>query len=614
MQFFPTVLMRYILTASILLMLLLISGCQNLSSIDAKLDPSIDQIQQFLKKAKKSSGAQRADWLLLASESLLIKKRTDKALAVLNTVNSKELSVNAFQLYHLLMAEALSAADRTAQALYQYHQINQPELLKKYQQIRFYRNYAGLLNVLLRHYDSALQRIALAEFLTDELEIEENRELLWISLMQVSNLEVYRTSLNGFLVSGWLELANLAKLYADQPDVLLTQLEQWRSLYSTHPAYLQMPIDMARAMAARSYQPQRIALLLPESGSLAVSANQIRDGFLSAIFQLPMDLRPELQFYDTSNFADILAIYQKAIDQGANLVIGPLHRDAVQLLASREIFPVPVLTINRLNDDLYLPDNFYQFGLPVEDEARLAAIRAWEDGLRKALVLVPTGTVGERTNTAFTEQFEKLGGEIQQLISYNNGDDYSRAVQALLGVDKSIERHQQLERRFGITLEYDARRRQDSDFIFFKASFNQARRIKPFIDFYYAQDLPLYSTSSIYSGKEDTLLDRDLNDVLFCDIPWLLSEDTEITEQRNIITAIWPDSAASSLARFFALGYDLFTLIPDLNKLRNFPHYQKQGLSGSLSVDQLGHIQRNLSWAKFINGKAVLLDQTTTIR
>ncbi|MFT5519941.1 MAG: outer membrane PBP1 activator LpoA protein [Enterobacterales bacterium] len=598
------------ITVSVLLcaLFMALTGCGSTSSISNQ-SSSADKAQYYLGQAQNSSGEKQANWLLLASEALLAQKRTDKALNILNSVNRNTLNITGLQLHHLLTAQALVLANREQQALAQYNQIKEPTLLKTYQQINFHRDYANLLDSLSRFYEGSLQRIALSGFLKDELEIEENNELLWQSLMLVSNINIYRNSLNSMLVSGWLELASLAKNYAEQPDILVANLEQWRTIYKEHPANKQLPIDMARAEAARSYRPDVIALLLPESGSLASSAKQIRDGFLAAVYNIPAEQRPEILFYDSSQTSNIQLLYQKAVDQGATFVIGPLRRESVNELAKLEVFPVPVMTINRLDDDLFLPKNFYQFGLPVEDEARQAAIKAWEDGLSRAIVLVPSGVIGERTSKAFSEQFERLGGETQQIINYGDDNDYARAVQELLGVDKSLARHSRLQQLMAIPLKYESRRRQDSDFLFFKASVNQARRIKPFIDFYYAHDLALYSTSSIYNGKDEPQLDNDLNKVLFCDIPWLLSDEYAINSTKNRISELWPNSTKTSSARLFALGHDLFTLIPDLSKLRNFPQFQIQGLSGTLSVDQLGHIQRTLSWAKFENGKAILLSK-----
>ncbi|RLA05314.1 MAG: hypothetical protein DRQ47_01485 [Gammaproteobacteria bacterium] len=588
--------------------ILLLSACVSPSSLKNAEDDSSALAQHYIDKARKADDKDRSNWLLLASEELIIQQRTDKAMAVLNNIDPDELTNRETNFYHLLMAQALFSAKRYQQSLTQYIQIAQPSLLDTKQQIAYFSGYAELLAILEMHYESALKRIALSEYLTDQLDIEENRELLWTSLIQVENLAIYKNSLNSFLVSGWIELADLAKVYAEQPEILLTKFEQWRNFYNEHPANIQLPIDMARAAAARSYQPSVIALLLPENGKLANSAMQIRNGFLTAIYKVPEAKRPRVLFFDSSGSSDIKALYQKAIDQGAHFVIGPLRKESVADLASLEVFPIPVMAINRLDNELLLPENFYQFGLPVEDEARQAAIKAWEDGLSRAIILVPNGQVGERTSKAFTEQFERMGGETYQTVQYHGEKDYARAVQTLLGVDKSVSRYRKLQQTLGIPLKHNARRRQDPDFLFFKASANQARRIKPFIDFYYAHDLPLYSISSIYNGKVDPQLDRDLDKVLFCDIPWLLSESRENTMDKKQVSAIWPNSTYSHQGRFFALGYDLYTLIPDLNKLRNFPQYQKAGLSGKLSVDQLGHIQRTLSWAKFVNGKAIQIE------
>ncbi len=583
--------------------LFLLSSCVTSPKTDT--DPNSLQAQNYLNKAKKTSGSTRADWLLLAAESLYINHRTDKALNVLDSISTTNLNSDSGQFYHLLMGQSLFSASRHQQALAQFSKINQPDSLKQHQQIAYHRDYGELLSILTHHYDSALQRIQLAELLIDQLEIDENTELLWIALMQVENLQVYQNSLNSYTINGWLELADLAKTYANQPDTLLEKLEFWHNRFNDHPANKQLPIDMARAEAARSYQPDQIAVLLAENGRMASSAKQVRDGFLTAIYQLSKQDRPEIVFYDTSSDVEINELYQQAIDEGASFVIGPLDKKLVQKLSNQEYYPVPVLAINRLTDEKPMADNFYQFGLPVEDEAIQAASKAWDDGLTRAIVLVPNNGIGNRTSDAFTTQFERLGGSVQQVVNYNSDDDLSRAVQALLGVDKSIERFSQLRQLFRMRAHHEARRRQDADFIFFKASVKQARSIKPFIDYYFAHDLPVYSTSSIYSGKNEPLLDSDLNNILFCDIPWLLSDDFFIQNKKQQVASIWPKATESNSARLFALGHDLFTLIPELSKLKNFPQYRKHGLSGQLSVDEFGHVNRELSWAKFKKGKPV---------
>ncbi|HRE30628.1 MAG TPA: penicillin-binding protein activator, partial [Candidatus Berkiella sp.] len=64
--------------------------------------------------------------------------------------------------------------------------------------------------------------------------------------------------------------------------------------------------------------------------------------------------------------------------------------------------------------------------------------------------------------------------------------------------------------------------RQDVDVIVMAAPPAQARQLKPLFDFYYAEDVPVLATSSIYSGSQNPRSDRDVNGVVFCDMPWLL--------------------------------------------------------------------------------------------
>ncbi|WP_404854442.1 penicillin-binding protein activator, partial [Escherichia coli] len=45
----------------------------------------------------------------------------------------------------------------------------------------------------------------------------------------------------------------------------------------------------------------------------------------------------------------------------------------------------------------------FQFGLAAEDEARAVASRAWGDGMRRAVALVPRGEWGDRVLAAFSQ-------------------------------------------------------------------------------------------------------------------------------------------------------------------------------------------------------------------
>jgi len=74
------------------------------------------------------------------------------------------------------------------------------------------------------------------------------------------------------------------------------------------------------------------------------------------------------------------------VDEGAELIIGPLGREQVSQLSALEQLPVPTLAVN-YSEDSEPAGNLYQFGLSAEDEARQVAQRAWVEGHRTAMIL-----------------------------------------------------------------------------------------------------------------------------------------------------------------------------------------------------------------------------------
>jgi outer membrane PBP1 activator LpoA protein len=157
----------------------------------------------------------------------------------------------------------------------------------------------------------------------------------------------------------------------------------------------------------------------------------------------------------------------------------------------------------------------------------------------------------------------------------------------------------------------EARRRQDIDFIFLAASNRNARLIKPVLDFFYAQNLPVYSTSRIFSGKLDPINDADLERIRFPDMPWMIATNVELESLRTFLQGAWPNRE-TSYNRLYGIGMDVFSILPRLQQMRNNPQLYYQGLSGNLSIDENGTINRQMLWARFSKGRPTLLDQQLT--
>ncbi len=140
--------------------------------------------------------------------------------------------------------------------------------------------------------------------------------------------------------------------------------------------------------------------------------------------------------------------------------------------------------------------------------------------------------------------------------------------------------------------------------IFLAATHRSARSIMPAFKFHHAGDLPVYSTSHVYTGKINRELDRDLNGLIFCDLPWVLQNDSPLAKA---FSKNWPQQ--ENLTRLFALGIDAYHLIYNLDYLKNNDYAFYDGQTGNIQLDDHNRITRKLLWAKFKNGTAVLFER-----
>ncbi|MGD9000886.1 MAG: penicillin-binding protein activator, partial [Granulosicoccaceae bacterium] len=261
-------------------------------------------------------------------------------------------------------------------------------------------------------------------------------------------------------------------------------------------------------------------------------------------------------------------------------------------------FPVPVLALNDI-PGYDTPTNLYLFALSPEDEARQVAEHIWLNGHSRGVALYPQGAWGKRLFDAFQQRWQQLGGELIDGVAYDStGKDFASPVRTLLAIDESHQRHRRIENTMVQKLKFEMRRRQDIDFVFFAANPTHARQLRPQFDFYNAAGLPLYTTSHVYTGKPDRRADRDMNGVVFGDMPWTLKADTPLRER---VQNLWADQR-QAFTRLFAFGIDAYRLLPQLQRLAQYPFTRLAGATGSLRIDETARVRRGLSWAEFRAG------------
>ena len=444
-------------------------------------------------------------------------------------------------------------------------------------------------------------------WLNDPQSIDRNRRQLWAGLL-VSDVGVLRSAADVSYdrqTRGWLVLGVLANTTGQQGIGWGNGVIRWQQNYADHPA-IGIISDLSLAHDVLLNYPRQIALLLPLTGGNASAGNAIKNGFLGAYFSAVsgLDSAQQIRFYDVNEYGGSRNAYSQAVIDGADFVVGPLLRRSVGDLATELILPVPVLTLNYMSGNVPAPQGFYQFALSPEDEAASAAARAMHDGWLRAVALVPANDWGRRVLTSFATEFEALGGTLLDYMNYEPAvQDFAFEIEGLMSLSQSVQRYQRLRANIGGPLQFDPRRRQDVDFVFLAADAKAGRLIKSQLKFHYAGELPVYSTSFIYSldGRSDS----DLNDVMFAETPWIISPPAWIADYPGLYAEFWP--AEKRLTRLHAMGYDAYHLVGSLYDARDTPMDEIIGATGRLYLDADGRVHRKLAWARFDRGQPIPL-------
>ena len=408
-------------------------------------------------------------------------------------------------------------------------------------------------------------------------------------------------------VRGWLEAAAVALDNSRNPTLGATRLAAFRARYPSHPALTALSaepgVGMPETVASLEAAPH-VALILPLTGRTSAPAAQIRDGFMTAYYEVPAVTRPRLRIYDSAvtSIADTIA---QANTAGATFIVGPLTREEVvaagELLTTRP----PILALNFLPADRPTPERYFQFALSPEDDARAVARYIGATGRRRGVVLSPEGDWGTRVATAFDEELRSAGGFLlgQATFGGTARNDFTASITQVLRTDDSNVRHQRIQATLGQKLDFEPRRRPDIQFIFAPSQPGAARQLRPQLRFHLAGDIPTYTLGDAYEPHPTA--NQEIDGVMFPDMPWMLGEEGLSGEVREEARQAFGDSARNR-GRLFAFGYDAFRIATSLQ--RGAP-INPQGLTGTLSIDAQGRVRRELQWVRIKNGAPVPLER-----
>jgi len=576
-------------------------------AIDTQTPEVKEYPDQFLQLAEQSSGAEKDQYLLHAAELFIKLGDYSSARSTLALINIELADASVLRAHQIYSAEiALGTGDpRLALKLLPFSSI-----LPTDQQIKVYQIRAQAFLHAGYPVESVKTRVQMDALLTDETQLKNNHQAIWETLSLLPETTLHQLSLTPLhpVFLGWVELAKVAKRGQIDWQHLQDGIAKWRKRYPNHPAAKIFIAELDRKQIELLERPTHIAVMLPFSGPYSQIAAAIRDGFMSAYYQHPdKALRPKITFINTTNEAGIWNNYKKAVDAGADFIVGPFQKSSVNSLTQSEKLDVPTLTLNYGQQQSEVTENLFQFGLLPEDEARQIAELAFRQEKLHAAVLVPEGKWGERLRIAFQQRFEELGGTVINAQTYTPGkNDFKRPIQNLLNINQSISRHKQLKYLLRTDLKFTPYRRQDVDMIFIAATPRDARQLKPQFKFHYAGELPVYATSHAYTGKLDKNADRDIDDLYYSDMPWILNPANRLKQS---LQRYWPEQQRHT--RLFALGIDAYNMIPFLGRLQAKSYERFSGQTGNIYLDPFKRLHRELLWAQFKRGVPTLIDLNT---
>ncbi|BBP46569.1 hypothetical protein THMIRHAS_19420 [Thiosulfatimonas sediminis] len=318
----------------------------------------------------------------------------------------------------------------------------------------------------------------------------------------------------------------------------------------------------------------QIAVFLPLNSKFKPVAEQVQRGILKAFYQ-NSNLQNQLQirFYDSSDESQVSSLYFQAKQDGADVVIGPLRKSAIEQLQG---FDDPyIIALNEIGKATPFP----QFSLKSSDKIGQMTDGFVQQQYQNIGIINSDSPEQSLQASLLINAWSNPPFHTQTQVTYSNEKPRLReAFDQLLNAEQSTERKNVLSRSIGEKLDFYPRVRQDLDAVVVFDSAQRLAVINP-QKALYLLDIPIYGATSMSRQDLATLQNnRDLKQTIVLTQPLVLN----------------PQTLNSA---FEAFGWDALMLATNLGAL------QQGGCLSNTKTGQLSLIDNKvvqaLVWAKF---------------
>lgn len=596
---------------SIALICLTLWGCGSTSTTKKSFKNNIITVgettqpyEYYNNLSRNTSGVNLQAYQLLALRAALKDNHTEIADKLFERLSYTAMLTDSHQLEFQLLHSLRLAADNNLQEAINVLIPNPQWQVAPKQLAAYYQQRAHLL-LQNNQPTLAIESLVKSEISAEDAnKISEIQILIWqtyqlLTLEQLDSINVEGYSLEQ---NGWHELALLFKNSLYSPEGLAEKLELWKIKFSTHLAVNNLPQQVIEAKDVKPFKPNKIAVILPLTGNYARLGQAVQNGITSNLLRINSE--QEIVTFDSNELGG-LGAYEQALAINSEFIIGPLLKENVEQVNTINT-PVPTLFLNTPIDVNRLANQFY-FALDKESEAIQGANYIFKLNKKRPVIVAPNSAKGHQMAKLFQEQWLTLHADEMDVNSvesvfFSDNKLLKKTIEQLFETNKSQGRINLTRLLIGNKMKSNTRSRRDIDAIYLIANPEQTAMLMPSIEVTvsaHSDKVPVFVGSS---GNNYRINDKGithLNQLNVSEIPWFLAP-SEVSPKT--INSLWPTINQSQL-RLFAMGNDALALISQLAQMELFPEYSLKGLTGDLSLDENGQIKRQLTWAKFMQGR-----------